>query len=152
MFEHLISLHSILRWLVVFALSYTVIHALLGYKKQKSFIKYDNALRHWTATIVHIQLIVGMILFMKSPLVKYFWGNFRTASENFDALFYGCIHILLMFTAIVIITIGSALAKRKKRDADKFKTIFVWYAIGLIIIFIAIPWPFSPLSNRPYFR
>jgi cbb3-type cytochrome oxidase subunit 3 len=28
----------------------------------------------------------------------------------------------------------------------------VWFTIALIIIFIAIPWPFSPFANRPYFR
>jgi len=57
-----------------------------------------------------------------------------------------------MLTAIVIITIGSALAKRKKTDKEKFKTMLVWFSAALLIIFIAIPWPFSPLANRPYIR
>jgi hypothetical protein len=28
----------------------------------------------------------------------------------------------------------------------------IWLSIALIIIFIAIPWPFSPFANRPYYR
>jgi hypothetical protein len=57
-----------------------------------------------------------------------------------------------MIMAIIIITIGSALAKRKSSDKEKFKTMGLWFSIALIIIFIAIPWPFSPFANRPYFR
>jgi hypothetical protein len=57
-----------------------------------------------------------------------------------------------MFTAIIVITIGSAMAKRKATDRERFKTMLTWYAIALLIIFLAIPWPFSPFANRPYFR
>jgi hypothetical protein len=57
-----------------------------------------------------------------------------------------------MFVAIVLITIGSAKAKRKSNDTQKFKTMLIWFSIALLIIFIAIPWPFSPLANRPYIR
>ena len=62
------------------------------------------------------------------------------------------IHSSLMLTAIVLITIGSAKAKRKPTDQEKFKTMLVWFSIALLIIFIAIPWPFSPFANRPYYR
>jgi len=37
-------------------------------------------------------------------------------------------------------------------DKEKFKIMLLWYGIALIIILIAIPWPFSPLANRPYLR
>ena len=69
-----------------------------------------------------------------------------------DLTFFGLIHILFMLTAIVIITIGSALAKRKPTDSEKFKTMLLWFSLALMLIFVAIPWPFSPLANRPYFR
>jgi hypothetical protein len=28
----------------------------------------------------------------------------------------------------------------------------IWFLLGLIVILIAVPWPFSPLANRPYIR
>jgi MFS-type transporter involved in bile tolerance (Atg22 family) len=97
-------------------------------------------------------LVIGIILYTQSPLIKYFWKNFRDAAQDSNTLFFGLIHIALMFTAIIVITVGSALAKRKQGDAEKFKTMFLWFSIALVIILVAIPWPFSPLSNRPYFR
>ena len=102
--------------------------------------------------IAHIQLVTGMVLYFKSPVIKYFWANFNEAATKMDYTFFGIIHISLMLSAIVLITIGSAMAKRKQTDREKFKTILVWFSISLVIIFIAIPWPFSPLANRPYLR
>lgn len=152
MFSNLLFFHSIVRWLLLIALVYSIVKAYKGYTSNLIFSKADNAFRHWTATIAHIQLMIGITLFTKSEIVKYFWKNFSEASQHLDTLFFGLIHILLMIISVVILTIGSALAKRKMTDKDKFKTMFTWFSIALIIIFIAIPWPFSPLANRPYFR
>jgi cytochrome bd-type quinol oxidase subunit 2 len=138
--------------LVLLSLIYAIIRAYKGYISNREFSKTDDSIRHWTATIAHIQLVLGISLYSQSPIVSYFWKNFNTAKESFDLLFFGLIHIFLMLISIVLITIGSALAKRKKTDKEKFKTMLLWFGLGLIIIFIAIPWPFSPLSNRPYFR
>ncbi|MCJ8153392.1 hypothetical protein MKJ01_06400 [Chryseobacterium sp. SSA4.19] len=152
MYQTLTFLHSTFRWLVLLSLLYSVFIAYKGYSSGKKFSKTDDCVRHWTATIAHIQLIIGIILYSKSPVVNYFWKNIQAAEESFDILFFSIIHICLMLFSIVLITVGSAAAKRKTSDKDKFKTMLTWYTIALIIIFIAIPWPFSPLTNRPYFR
>ncbi|PWN58325.1 hypothetical protein [Chryseobacterium viscerum] len=152
MYQTLTFLHSIMRWLVLASLIYSIYRAYKGYVSNLEFSKTDNNFRHWTATIAHIQLIIGFIFYMKSPIIKYFWNNFDEAIHNLDIAFFGLIHIFLMLTAIILITIGSATSKRKATDREKYKTMLVWFSISLIIIFIAIPWPFSPFANRPYFR
>jgi hypothetical protein len=152
MYSTLTFYHSLIRWLVVASLFYSIVVAYRGYVRNAPFSKADNLARHWTATFAHIQLMIGIVLYSRSPVIKYFWTNFREATQDTEAIFFGLVHILLMITAIVIITIGSALSKRRQTDSEKFKTMFIWYAVALFIIFIAIPWPFSPLANRPYFR
>ena len=152
MYSTLLVFHSLIRWLVFAFLLYSIYRAFVGYLNDKPFSKTDNAFRHWTATIAHIQLMVGIILYTQSPIVKYFWRKTETDLQNLDLTFYGIIHIFLMLTAIVLLTIGSALAKRQPTDEEKFKTMLVWFSIALIIIFIAVPWTFSPLSSRPNFR
>ncbi|HEY0299149.1 MAG TPA: hypothetical protein VGB84_08015 [Arachidicoccus sp.] len=96
--------------------------------------------------------MIGIILYTQSPVVKYFWKETKIGLQNLDITFYGLIHIFLMLSSIAVLTIGSALAKRKPTDKEKFKTMLVWFSIALIIIFIAIPWTFSPFSRRPNFR
>lgn len=152
MYQTLTFYHSIVRWLVLASLVYAIYRAYRGYTSKSIFTKTDNSIRHWTATISHIQLVIGITLYSQSPIIKYFWNNFKEAAKNLDLLFFGLLHIVLMITAIVFITIGSALSKRKPTDNEKFKTMLLWFSISLVIIFLAIPWPFSPLANRPYFR
>jgi hypothetical protein len=141
-----------MRWLVLASLIFAIYRAISGCFSKSAFTKTDNAVRHWTATIAHIQLMIGMVLYFQSPIVKYFMANPNDAVKNFDSTFFGLIHSLSMLTAIVLITIGSAKSKRNQTDQEKFKTMLIWFSISLIIIFIAIPWPFSPLANRPYIR
>ncbi|KMQ69418.1 hypothetical protein ACM39_04890 [Chryseobacterium sp. FH2] len=152
MYQTLTFLHSTFRWLVLISLIYSICRAYKGYFLNKEFSKADDMVRHWTATIAHIQLVLGITLYTQSPIIKYFWKNFSVAKETFDLLFFGLIHIFLMLFSIVMITIGSSISKRKATDKEKFTTMLVWFTIALIIIFIAVPWPFSPFANRPYFR
>jgi hypothetical protein len=141
-----------MRWLVLISLVYAVYKAYTSYRSNAPFTKTDDAVRHWTATIAHVQLLLGIFVYTQSPIIKYFWGNFGEAIHQRDTSFFGLIHISLMVIAIVVLTIGSALAKRRHTDKEKFRTMFYWFLVALIIIFIAIPWPFSPLASRGYFR
>lgn len=152
MYQTLIFLHSSMRWLVLASLLISIYKACKGYFLKSTFNRIDDAVRHWTATIAHIQLMIGITLYFQSPAVKYFLNNFDQVKENFDLMFFGLIHSSLMLLAIVIVTIGSALSKRRPTGTEKFRAILIWYSIALLLIFIAIPWPFSPLANRPFFR
>ena len=152
MYQALTFLHSTFRWLVLLSLFYSIFRAYKGYFSNKKFSKTNNAVRHWTATIAHIQLVLGITLYSQSPIIKYFWKNFDEAKESFDLIFFGLIHIFMMLLSIILITIGSSISKRKTTDKEKFKTMLIYFSIALLIILIAIPWPFSPLANRPYFR
>jgi hypothetical protein len=152
MYSTLIFLHSLTRWFVVISLIYAIYMAYKGLRGQKTFSKSDNSIRHWTATIAHVQLIIGILVYTQSPGIKYFWKHTKEALHNWDVTFYSLVHALLMLSAIVVLTIGSAKAKRMGSDRDKFRVMFNWFLLAFILIFIAIPWPFSPLSNRPYFR
>lgn len=152
MYPTLLALHSLVRWLVLAFLLFAILKAYRGWFNKKEFSKLDNSIRHWTATIVHIQLLLGLSLYFISPLVDYFLKNFRTAVHVRDIRFFGMEHILMMLIAVTIITIGSAKTKRKKTDAEKFKTMAIWFSLGLFIILTSIPWSFSPLISRPDFR
>lgn len=151
MYQILIFFHSILRWLVLASLLYAILRAYKGFSAKLIFTKADNSIRHLTATIAHVQLMIGIILYSQSPVVKYFFAESATGRIT-ESVFFGVIHIAIMLTAIIIITIGSAIGKRKSTDQEKFKTMLIWFLIALALIFLAIPWPFSPLAQRPYLR
>jgi membrane protein DedA with SNARE-associated domain len=152
MYTFLLIFHSLFRWAVLISLIWAIVKAFSGYSGKKSYTKADNALRHWTATIAHVQLLLGITLFTQSPTAKMSAKVFTDNGHIREPFFFGVIHLSMMILAVIIVTIGSAIAKRKEPDSEKFKTMLIWFGIALIIILIAIPWPFSPLAQRPYIR
>ncbi|MCF0051006.1 hypothetical protein LXM25_13110 [Dyadobacter sp. LJ53] len=152
MHQTLLTLHSVNRWLVLLSLLFTIAICWNGYRSRKKFSGFDNTVRHVTATISHVQLLLGLYLYMISPIVKFNVAEGEAAGLVSEHLFFRLIHISLMVVSVLIITIGSAKAKRAVNDHLKFKTVLIWFSIALLIILIAIPWPFSPLVGRPYFR
>ncbi len=152
MYHTLLYLHNATRWLLLAGMLLSLYKAYTGYSQRRFFSRADNAIRHWTATIAHIQLVLGIILYVKSPLIQYFFKHTTDALEQKETTFFALAHSLLMLAAIIIITIGSAMAKRKKQDLDKYKTILWWYGVALFVIIVAIPWPYSPFAMRPFLR
>lgn len=152
MYQTLLFYHNSLRWLVLAGLLYALYRAGKGYFSAAAFSGTDNAVRHWTATIAHVQLTVGLILYFQSPLITYFMAHFKEAVRNRDIAFFGLLHSSLMLVAVVCITIGSAISKRKQTDRERFRVMLIWFSAALILIFIAVPWPFSPFAQRPYYR
>lgn len=152
MYPHLLSLHSLVRWLVLASLVFAILRAFLGWRGKRAFTKFDDSVRHWTATIAHVQLTLGIWLYGISPIIAYFWSNFKTAVKIRDVRFFGMEHSLMMFVAVVLITIGSIKAKRQNDDNQKFSTMAIWFGIALLIILSSVPWLFSPLVSRPLWR
>lgn len=152
MFQIVLSLHSLLRWLLLISLIYTIYTSYRGWFQKRSFSTLDNTLRKCTTILSHIQLLIGVWLYGVSPNMDYFIHNFKDAVHESDIRFFAMDHTVMMLIAIVIVTIGSMKAKRKQADSDKFKSMAVWFSIGLLIILLSIPWPFMPFASRPLFR
>ncbi len=152
MYTQLLILHSYFRWVVLILLLVAIFKSYVGWKGNKPYTKLDNAIRHWTATVLHIQLVLGLVMYFTSPIVSYFLDNFLESMKEREVRFFGMEHSFMMVLSVIVITIGSMKSKRKKTDAEKFKTMFVYFAVGLFIIFTSIPWEFSPLVSRPSFR
>jgi heme A synthase len=152
MYNTLLALHSLTRWLVLAGMIVTLFLAYRGWLLKKPFSKIDDIARIASAAVAHVQLVLGIILYFISPIVSYFLHNFSTAVHDRAIRFFGMEHVTMMLIAITLVTIGSAKAKRKTTDREKFKTLAIWYTIALLLIFSSIPWSFSPLISRPNFR
>jgi hypothetical protein len=151
MYPFILFLHGFGRWLVLIGVLGAVLIAFMGWRHHWIFTPFINGWRHWTATVAHLQLLLGVLLYFQSPVVAYAIPDDPNHLVN-EHTYFRYLHISLMFIAVVIVTIGSAKAKRVQADQAKFRTMLLWFAAGLLIILIAIPWPFSPLASRPLLR
>jgi hypothetical protein len=152
MYSVALTLHSFTRWLVLISLIIAVIVAFIGWKRKRPFTKRDNIIRILTLSSAHIQFSLGVILYFTSPITGYFVRHFSEAVHNRGMRFFGMEHVTMMVIAVAMITHGSTVAKKRPADHEKFKAMAIWYTIALIIIFLSIPWPFSPFTARPYIR
>lgn len=152
MYNYLLALHSVARWVLLITLVLSIVLAFRGWFAKAPFTKGSNKLRLWTTMFAHIQLLLGIVLYFISPVIRYFLDNFDVAVKAKATRFFAMEHSVMMLIAVVLITIGSAKSKRKTTDQAKYKTIAIWFTIGLVIILLNIPWPFLAEISRPYFR
>ena len=152
MYSFALSLHSLFRWVVLVFLLVAIIDGYVGWKVKKAFTRPHHFLRITTLTVSHIQLLLGLYLYVLSPITQYFLNNFSESIHERQLRFFGMEHSSVMLVAISVLTIGSIKSKRRENDESKFKTMFIWCSIALLLILTSIPWEFSPLISRPSFR
>jgi len=130
--------HSGLRWVVLLLLIVAIVNALIKWRNGKDHTDGDRKIALFAMTFVHLQLILGLILYFISPAVQF---NASTMSDKV-LRFYSVEHLTIMLIAIALITMGYSKAKKGMEAAQKFRPVFVYYLIGLILILAGIPWPF----------
>jgi hypothetical protein len=152
MYDSLLLLHSWWRWAVLVSLLIAIAVSLNGLKTGRPFSAADNLTRHSVATVCHVQLVLGIVLYCVSPLTIYFLANPASAIHEREFRFFGLEHATVMFVAVIVISVGSYKAKRYRTDREKFRAVFAWFLAGLLLILTSIPWSFWPWVNRPSFR
>jgi hypothetical protein len=153
MYTTLLFLHSILRWVLLLAMLYTIYRGYVGWFGKAAYTKSDTNARLLTVITAHLQLIIGVLLYFISPITRYFMSNFSEAVKISDIRFSAMEHTLMMLIAVVLITVGGVMAKKRLTDQGKFKAMAIWFSIALFIIIISIPWQLSPFGvERPLLR
>ena len=134
MYHTLLLSHSLLRYFILIALVAVIIKSLMGMMNKESFGKWDNKISLYLLIFTHLQLIVGLILYFVSPLVKF---SGETMSDKIGR-YWTVEHIFGMLIAVVLITIARISIKRMTSDQAKFKRLFVFNLIALLIIAVVI--------------
>lgn len=130
------SIHSTLAYAVLAILVIAVINAFLGLSAKRNFTKNDRSLSLVALILSHLQLVVGLILWVISPLGKDAMSQMSNAAMRLTAVEHPLINII----AIVLITIGWSKHKKEESSNGKFKKIGIFYALGLLLILSRIPW------------
>lgn len=131
-------LHSFLPYLLLTALLVSSI-LFLAKAKTANFSASDKRLALITLILSHLQLIIGLALYFLGPK-----GYSYTSVEGFmkDPVLrlYAVEHISVMIIAIALITVGYSRAKRAENDPKKFRSLGIFYGLGLILALSRIPW------------
>lgn len=140
----LVHAHSGLRWIVLILLVSATFMALLKWRSNATYTEGSRKLNLFTMISMHTQLLIGIVLYFMDLGTKVRF----TADMMKDpiARFFTMEHNIMMLLAIALVTIGHSKSKKTADETKKFKTIFIFYGIALLIVLVAIPWPFRNLG------
>ncbi len=137
--EILVSVHYTVMILLLIVMLHTIGRFFINASKNATFEKFDKMESMAAMALCHIQLILGFILLFAGKYSVLF-ENMGETMKNSASREIAVEHPLTMLIAIILITIGYSKGKRKAEDKAKFKTIAIFYTIGLVLILIRIPW------------
>lgn len=142
--------HNFMRWFVIIFALWTLIKTMGGMNGSKSFTKNDKRPALFLMISADIQLLLGFILYFGKG-----WFKVLTSGSGFMKLpaqrFWAMEHMVSMLIAIILIHIGYSSIKKNISDAAKFKRVFWYTLIAIIIIMATIPWPFREAVGRGLF-
>ncbi len=141
MHELLLGLHSILRYVLLVLLVVATLRSFAAWIMGGHYFRSDDRMALFTVIFTHLQLLIGLILYFFTSQ----WVRFEGMGEVMNdpkLRFFTLEHIALGLIAIILITIGRSRSKRAYSEIAKHKRIAIFFGIALILIFLAIPWPF----------
>ncbi len=134
-------LHSGWAYITLIILVFAVVNAVIGLSSKKEFKDKDLRISLFTLIVSHIQLIIGFLaLFVSSQFSFVLENGMGAAMKEPTVRLFVIEHPLMMILAIVLITMGFSKHKKQTSDAGKFKTIALYYGLGLLFVLSRIPW------------
>lgn len=141
LYDIVYNLHSFLAYAVLAILILAVSNAITGVISKRMFtLEKDFRISLFALILSHLQLVVGLVLYFISPkgfsAIQEFGMGGMTSALRLLAVEHPFINII----ALVIITIGWSRHKKLMEANRKFKTIAIFYGIGLVLILSRVPW------------
>lgn len=146
----LVHLHNLLRWVVIIFAVLTVIKAMRGMGGNKPFTNGDRKTALFFTISFDIQLLIGLIIYFMNGWFKVLTSGGGVMKNEYHR-FFAVEHLIGMVIALILAHRGSSAVKKNIPDASKFKQLFWYSLLSLIVILAMIPWPFRELIGRPWF-
>jgi predicted acyltransferase len=139
MYTGLQHLHSGLAYLALLSLIVVIVLMLIGALTNRVFTEKDRKIAMIAFIFAHVQLLVGLILYFVSPLGFSLLTSGGAMSDPVARL-TALEHPLINIIAIIVISVGYIRAKKITVSKNRFRSIYMMYAIGLVLILSRIPW------------
>lgn len=142
MYETIQFIHSYWAYLTLLLIILATLNAFKGLLSKGEYLQKDFRISLFSLIVTHIQVILGLFLFIYSPKAMGAIKNVGMGEVMKDSVlrFSSIEHPLIMIIAVVLITIGYSKHKKKDTSKAKFKTIAIFYGLALLLVLSRIPW------------
>lgn len=133
-------LHSYWAYLALIMIVIGSFNAVIKFFGNKEFQAVDFRISLFTLIVMHIQLLIGLILYFVSPFgLKNIQNNGMGGLDSAMRLL-AVEHPFVGILAVALITIGYSKHKKKLTSKPKFKMLAIFYTLGLVLVLSRIPW------------
>jgi hypothetical protein len=134
MYSALLHSHSGLRYLLLLTFVVVLVQSLRGWLSKSEFTPMAAKISLVHFALSHTQLLLGLILYFVSPNVQ-----FGADAMKIKGLRYWTVeHITMMIIAIVLVTMGHIIAKKKTQGFEKYKSYFIFNLAAIAVVLIAL--------------
>ena len=134
-------IHSYFAYLVIALLFISTLRFLFRYALSKEYTPTDFRLALTTFIVSHTQFFFCLSLYFISDKFSLWYElSFNEIVTSSINRLYLIEHPIVNIIAIVFITRGYSLHKKKRVSKPKFKAIGFNYLLGLVLLLSRIPW------------
>lgn len=152
MYDAALTLHALLRWVVVLTGLLAVARAFAGWNGKRPWTAADNRAGLWFTIALDLQLLAGLWLHLAvSPLTQAAMENIAAAMRDPGLRFWFVEHPFGMAIALVLAHVGRVRIRKAADDASRHKVAAILFALAMVVILLLSPWPGTP-NARPWFR
>lgn len=144
MYNVLLPLHSIFRWVVLILAIWAIVEAVRG----KSSGTYSGRSGLFFTIALDLQLLLGIALFFLSPIVAVALSDMKVAMKAAPLRFWSVEHTAGMMLAIIVAHGGRIWARKATDDRAAAARSLYTFGIALFLIVASIPWPFRKAIAR----
>ena len=145
MYEFILELHNIFRWIVLVLALIAVITAFIGGIGKREWTKRDKQIGTFYTISMDIQLLLGLILYLffsefGLKAIRYQGMSYVMSEGGRETMFFAVEHIFIMVVAVVFAHLGSILAQKAPESKGKFKRAAIFFTLSLLTLLVGIPW------------
>jgi hypothetical protein len=140
MYAALLHTHNLTRWIVLIAALVALVWALQGWLGRRPFERRHRFANLAFVTSMDLQLVIGLALYVVSPLVQAALGDMGAAMRIQELRFFAVEHISIMLVAVVLAHVGSFAVRRAASDRAKHGRALLWYGVSTAAVLFSIPW------------
>jgi hypothetical protein len=130
----LLLTHSVFRYFILIFLIIFVVRTLRGWMNKSSYNNLDEKLGVWLFMVTHTQLLLGVVLYFVSPAVVFSGESMKDATARYWLVEHGS----LMLISIVLITVARLTTRNSTDATARYKKLFIYNGIALLLIVVAI--------------
>lgn len=144
MYAVLLATHNVVRWLVLAVGLYAVVRVWRGWMTRAVWTERDARLLKTFPGTASLQFVLGILLYIMSPLIRQGWGDFGAAMRDPALRKFVVEHPIMMIAFVALAHIGAGRVRKATSDSGRFQTATIFWGVALAIALGFIPWN-SPL-------